>query len=422
MTKRFGREILTVVVVLLLASVAAEFAHLVRQLIHNSADLFYGDENVTEGMRKSDKATIIVLVTAGILIARFMNTRVQSWRPGQMGIDAVARSAHGADPGVSLGGTLVRSAATLVACVPGTSLGRESAILEAGGALGGWLSRRTGLHASALISAGVAAGFTTAYHSPLGAIAYVGGHLGVWRNRRAVAYAVLSAAYADWLSVTHLGGHPIFPGTKDSVGSLVVLGIIALVPAFIGARAFVRFRDFLARWKFGKDHQRLVLLVSVAVSVSIVVMAPLSAGNGMEALRHVAVGGSIAAAAALAVGKLLAVSATINARASGGVVAPTLAVAAGWVLMTYVGLEKLGVNLPGTHWGGMIIGMSVGAAVGLHSPLMASVMIAEMCGQMGMIPFTAVAAFLAHRAVDRLDRFEKARKMQVPAVMHAEDE
>lgn len=422
MRSKAGREILTVLVVLLLASAAAEFAHLVRELIHNSADFFYGDENITEGMKSADKVTIVVLVTAGILIARFLNTRVQAWRPGRLGIDAVARAAQGTDSGVSLRGTLVRTTATLVACVPGTSLGRESAILEAGGALGGYLGRRTGLHASALVTAGVAAGFTTAYHSPLGAIAYVGSHLGVWRDRRAVAYAALSSAYAYWLSVTHLGGHPIFPGTKDSVGSLIVLGLFALVPAFIGARAFVQLRDFLAGWRFGKEHQRLVLLVSVAVSVSIVAIAPLSAGNGMEALRHVAVGGSIAAAAALAIGKLLAVSATINARASGGVVAPTLAVTAGWVLMTYVGLEKLGVNLPGTHWGGMIIGMSVGAAVGLHSPLMASVMVAEMCGQMGMVPFTAIAAFIAHRAVHRLDRFEKERNIPVPAAMHAEDE
>lgn len=422
MTRRLGREVVTLAVVLLLASVAAEFAHLVRELIHGAADLFYGDENVTEGMKTADTVTIVVLVSSGILVARFLNTRVQAWRPGRLGIDAVARSAQGTDPGVSLRGTLVRTTATLVACVPGTSLGRESAILEAGGALGGYLSRRTGLNAAALISAGVAAGFTTAYHSPLGAIAYVGGHLGVWRDRRAVSYSAVSAAFAYWLSVTHLGGHPIFPGTDDSVKSLVVLGLVALVPAFVGARAFVQLRDFLAGWSFGKEHQRLVLVASLAVSVSIVAAAPLSAGNGMEALRHVATGGSIAAASALAIGKLLAVSATINARASGGVVAPTLAVSAGWVLMAYVGLEKLGVHLPGTHWGGMIIGMAVGAAVGLHSPLMASVMVAEMCGQMGMVPFTATAAFLAHRAVDRLDRFEESRDMPVPAAMHAEDE
>ena len=422
MMRRAGREAITLVVVLALASVAAEFAHLVRELIHGSAEFFYGDENVTEAMKSADKASIVVLVTAGILTARFLNTRVQSWRPRRLGIDAVARSAQGVDPGVSLRGTLVRTTATLVACVPGTSLGRESAILEAGGALGGWVSRRTGLHAAALISAGVAAGFTTAYHSPLGAIAYVGGHLGVWRNRRAVVYTAVSALFANWLSVTHLGGHPIFPGTHDSVASLAVLGLIALVPAFVGARAFVQLRDHLAVWRFGKEHPRLVLVASVAVSVAIVVVAPLSAGNGMEALRHVALGGSVAAAAALGIGKLLAVSATLNARASGGVVAPTLAVTAGWVLMTYVGLEKLGVNLPGTHWGGMIIGMSVGAAVGLHSPLMASVMVAEMCGQMGMVPFTAAAAFLAHRAVHRLDRWDEARKLHVPAAIHAEDE
>ena len=422
MMRRLGHEARTLVVVLLLAAFAAEFAHLVRQLIHNCAGWFYGNENITDAMKDANRLTVAVLITVGILSARFLNLRAQRWKPGRMGIDAVATSAQGTAPGASLGATLMRSGATIAACVPGTALGRESAILETGGAFGAYLARRTGLGAGALVAAGVAAGFTGAYHAPIGSIAYVASHLGVGRDRRAMTYAVVSALFADWLSVEHLGGHPIFPGTNDSVVALVVLGLVAFVPAFLGARLFVRFRDFLADWQLGRKHPRLLLVACVAVSVVSVMVAPLSAGNGMEALRHVALGGSVAVAAALAIGKLVAVSATLTAKAPGGVVAPTLAVTAGWVLMTYVGLEKLGVNLPGTHWGGMLVGMSVGAAVGLHSPLMAAVMVAEMCGQVGLIPFTAVAAFLAHLAVHRLEKFEESRHIHVPAAVHQEDE
>lgn len=422
MRRRAAREAATVVLAAGIAAVSAGFAKLVRELIHRSSGWFYGDENVTDALRTVTRAAPAVLITVGILAARWLNARAQAWQPGRLGIEAIARSAQGQPPGPSLRATLLKSLATMAACVPGTSLGRESAILETGGALGCFAGRRTGLNGPALASAGVAAAFASAYHAPFGAVAYVGSHLGVWRDRRSLTYAVGGSLFADWLTVHHLGGHAIFPGTRDSVASLMVLGAVAVVPAFVGARLFVRLRDRLSAWSFGRSHPRTVLAGSIVVSVGIVLVAPLSAGNGMEALRHVAVSGSFAAAAALGIGKLVATSTTLNAKAPGGVVAPTLAVSAGWVLATYAVLERIGIDLPGSHWGGMIIGMAVGAAVGLHSPLMASVMVAEMCGQTGMIPFTAAGAFLAHRGVHMLDRFDRSRHVSVPAAFHPEDE
>lgn len=46
-----------------------------------------------------------------------------------------------------------------------------------------------------------------------------------------------------------------------------------------------------------------------------------------------------------------------------------LAVAAGWALLTFTGLESLGLDLPGSHWVGMLATMAVGVAVSLRSPL-----------------------------------------------------
>ena len=273
----------------------------------------------------------------------------------------------------------------------------------------------------ALACAGVAAAFAGAYHAPFGAVAYVGGHLGVWRNRRAMSYAVIGALVSDRATVELLGGHPIFPSTTGSVGTTIVLGLIAIVPGMIGARLFVRVRETMPRLSIVRDHPVVFLLLAIAVSVTTVLVAPLSAGNGMEALRHVAVTGSIGAAVAMGIGKLIATSATLGTRSPGGVFSPTLAVAAGWVLATYVGLEAVGVDLPGSHWDGIVIGMAAGLAVGLHAPVMAAVVVAEMCGQIALVPLTAAAAYIAHRIVLAVDRVEESHDIVVPAEVHAED-
>ena len=419
--RRIGRETAGITAVLVVAAIAAGFAHLFREALFAVVTFLYGEENSTEGIKSANRIIPFVTIAAGILLARLLNNRAQLRHAGHVGLHTVGNAARGEEPAVSLPGTLTRSLATLVACAPGTSLGRESAILEAGGAIGSFFGRLVPGGAPAVTSAGVAATFSAAYHAPFGAVFYVGGHLGVSRDKRSIIYATVGSLFADWLMVEHLGGHPIFPGHSGTWQQMVVLGLIALLPAIIGARTFVQLREFLPTWHVVKNHPRVTLAVAVVVSASTVAIAPLSAGNGMEALRHVAVGGSLAAAVSLGVGKLLAVSATLTAKAPGGVFTPTLAVCAGWVLATYVGLEVLGVNLPGNHWDGILVGMAAGLAVGLHAPVLASVVVAEMSGQLGLVPYTAVAALVAHRVVHLIERAEEARHVHVPAEQHEED-
>ena len=419
--RRVGREAAALLAVLAVAAIASGFAHLFREAIFAVVEFLYDQKNATDGIKAANRIVPFVTIAAGVLLARVLNSRAQKKHAGHVGLHTVGNSARGEHPEVSLPGTLTRSVATLVACMPGTSLGRESAILEAGGAIGAFIGRLVPGGAPAVTTAGVAATFSAAYHAPFGAVAYVGGHLGVSRDKRSIAYALIASLFADWLTVEHLGGHPIFPGHSGTVGSMVVLGLVAFLPAIIGARLFVQLREFLPTWDVVKNHPRTTLAVAVIVSAATVAIAPLSAGNGMEALRHIAVGGSIAAASALGIGKLIAVSATLTAKAPGGVFTPTLAVCAGWVLATYVGLETLGVNLPGNHWDGILIGMAAGLSVGLHAPVLASVVVAEMSGQIGLVPFTAVAAFVAHRTVHAVDSAAEKRRIPVPHEQHDED-
>ena len=419
--RRVGGEVRSLLALLVVSAAAAEFAHLLREAILGFAENVYGERNTTESIAHTSRWLPILLIVTAILGARILNLAAQRMFPGRLGLEAIANSAKGIPPGSSLRGTLVRTLATMIACMPGTSLGRESAILESGGALGCAVGRKTRTDGPSLAAAGVAAAFAAAYHAPFGAVIYVGGHLAVWRKRRAMVYAVIGAVFSHWLTVTHLGGHPVFPGMQDGYAPMIVLGLVALVPAFVGARLFVQLREWLPGTRAMREHQNAMVVVFALVSAGLVAVAPLSAGNGMEALRHVAVGGSIGAAVAMGLVKMLATSATLGAKAPGGVFSPTLAVAAGWALATFVGLEALGVNLPGHHWDGIIVAMSVGVAVGLHSPLLGAVVIAEMCGKVGFVPVTAVAAFVAHRMAHRLDHFEESRHIPVPHDVHEED-
>ncbi|NBU38383.1 MAG: hypothetical protein EBS32_09170, partial [Actinobacteria bacterium] len=62
-----------------------------------------------------------------------------------------------------------------------------------------------------------------------------------------------------------------------------------------------------------------------------------------------------------------------------------------------------------------------GLSVGLHAPVLASVVVAEMSGQIGLVPFTAVAAFVAHRTVHAVDSAAEKRRIPVPHEQHDED-
>ena len=419
--RRLAKETRGIVAILVVALFAAEFAHWFREAIFWFVGTAYGKENSTEAMAAVRIVLPVVFITLGILLSRRINLAAESLHSGRIGLAPIEKAAHGSGSGPSLRGTIMKAASTLAACMPGTSLGRESAILETSGVVGFSVARWFRVDAVELACAGIAAAFASAYHAPFGAMAYVGGHVGVARRPRAMIHAAIGALVGDWITVEHLGGHPIFPGSHAAIGTSVVLGLIAVVPALVGSRLFVRVREGMPALRVVREHPVVFVVAGIAVSVTTVLIAPLSAGNGMEAIRHVAVTGSIAAACSLGIGKLLATSATLGAKAPGGVFAPTLAVSAGWILATYVGLEAMGVNLPGNHWDGIVIGMAAGLSVGLHAPVLAGIVVAEMSGQLSLMPFTMAAALIAHVIVRAVDRTEKEHDLPVPQPMHTED-
>ena len=76
---------------------------------------------------------------------------------------------------------------------------------------------------------------------------------------------------------------------------------------------------------------------------------------------------TVGLALALCVWKLVATSATIGTGAPGGVVSPSLAVAAGAGLLTWWALDGLGVGLPDARWDAVLVTASADA-MRFHDP------------------------------------------------------
>ena len=141
----------------------------------------------------------------------------------------------------------------------------------------------------------------------------------------------------------------------------------------------------------------------------------------MEALRTSATVGTAGVACALLIGKLIATTAAVGSGAPGGVVSPSLAVAGGAALASFVALDAFGVQLGGSKWDGILIAMAVGVAISVRSPLVALVMVAEMAGDARVLPLTALAVGVAI-ALDRaVDHVQRIAGKPVPIALHDED-
>ena len=136
---------------------------------------------------------------------------------------------------------------------------------------------------------------------------------------------------------------------------------------------------------------------------------PLASGNGLEALRRGPTAATVTLGLALMIGKLVGTTAALGAGAPGGVLSPTLGVAAGCALLI------------DNRWEAMVAAMAVGVAVGMRSPLVAVFLIPELLGDYWLaVPLVVVVgvAYVLDRLVDRL--LERLGRF-IPAGVYDED-
>ncbi len=403
----------SVVLVVAVAVAAAGFARGFRWLIEQGVSLVAGSADpiaaATSLPRWQSATTVAVAVFVAVAVGRHAAARYRQ----RLGMAAMAAAARGDGPGPSLAGSLTRAAGTLAASVGLTSIGRESAIIETGGSLGVSVARLSRRPVAPLASAGIAAAFSAAYHAPLAAIFYTHEHLRAGEHSRTARAYAAGGAVAGFAATRFLfGGGTIFPpGDHPLSGATVMLALVALVPAYAASRIFFLFREHLAARtaRSGDAPEPWVRWLGPAALAlaagGTVALVPATAGNGMEAIRQAAIGPTVTLALALLAGKLVATTFAIGAGAPGGIVSPSLAVAAGAALTTYHAAAEIGLNLPGSWWDGMLVAMAVGLAASVRSPLVAVVMVAEMTGDLRLVPLSALivgACYLLDNGVARL--------------------
>ena len=423
-TAVLAREVVLLFAVLTISVISAEFAHWFREIIIRTVELIYGNSKSTVAVFTSNRWKVFLVVVAVVVVARYSAIAANKIGKGRLGFSYISHAPSEEEErkgGISLGGTLMRSFGIFAVSIGASSIGREAAILETCGALGHSLGKKLWNAGPVIASAGIAAAFAGAYHAPIGGIIYVFGHARSWRSKRSLAYAAIGAAISYFFTVHEFGNRPIFAIKIQSVHAMFILGLIGLIPAIVGSRLLLELRDRAAKRHLVRLHPVASSILMIVIAAACVSLSPLTAGNGMEAIRTAAVSFTVWVGIALALTKMLAIVATIGSRAPGGVFAPTLSVSAGWALLTFIALHNLGVPLPGTYWDGMVVAMSVGVAVGLQSPLLGMVVVAEMTGQIQFVPVIAVIVFLAIQINKIVDKQVMSRTHRLPSIFQDQD-
>jgi CIC family chloride channel protein len=419
-----GRSpVATFVLLVVVVGFSAGFAHGFRETALWTIERYAGRSEPTRAAESLAWPVVIVVVISTIVAAVALGRVVLSSWSARIGLEAVAASARGEDRRVSLRATLIRTTATWLVASGLVSIGRESAIVETGGAFGSAIGRWRNGRGDALAAAGIAAAFATAYHAPIAAVLYVEEHLRVGGSRRALAFTISGAVGGHVLSLVAFDGDALLRGIDGTRAGLVTLSLLCLLPAVVAGRGLLEFRDRITGVAF-RERRRRVRWIAVAVMACVaglaVAITPMAAGNGMDALRHASAEATIGVALALAIGKLAGTGAALAAGVPGGILFPTIGIAAGWALLTCLAVDAVGVGV--AHpWDAMVGAMAIGVAVGLRSPLVAVFLIPEMLGDLTLVP--AIAAVVAAATiVDRgIDRIEVFRGLIIPAGVRDED-
>jgi CIC family chloride channel protein len=400
---------LTVLLFTFVVAAACVFALVFRVSAEAVIEWYSGDPHAPDAAESVHWAVRWAGVAAAVFVAACIGRAVEQRRPFGTGIEAVAASARGEQRRISLTASAGRAAGTWVSTVGLSSIGRESAIIEMGGAVGTVVGRRTGGRGDVLATAGIVAAFAAAYHAPVAAFFYVEEHLKVSRSWRALRFTITSAVASFVLSTWLLGGHVIFPAPSGPRWETLWLSLAVLLPAVVAGRLFrvlrVRVKATPISLRAGVPWWTAAAVLAVVAGAAVAVF-PMAAGNGMETLRLASGEATLAIALALALGKLVGTTASLGSGAPGGALTPTMAIASGAALLVLLGLERFGLDVRGdVVWGVMVSAMAVGVAVGLRSPLMSVVLIPELVGDYTLLPLIAAVVaitWLVDRVVDRL--------------------
>lgn len=372
--------------VVLTALLVCGFAIVFRSAINYFFNSVYSAKDVVSAFRRLPWYLRLVVPAAGGAFAGYVASHAAKHRSGH-GVGGVMESIVLGTSRISLRASLWKAFGCWCAIISGGSIGREGPIIQMGGALGELVAKKLGLTRSEtrkILCAGIAAGFSAAYNTPLAAILFV---LEVVTGIVAVdlvLITVFGAASATFLTRLAIGGGPIYGersfgmASEWELGAYMLLGILSGVAGAIfilllkyGERAFERIPcGPIARPALGGMAVGLLLI-----------LYPEVAGNGYETINDVLDAKLLASTLLVLVFfKSLATTASVSSGAPGGVFTPTLFLGAalggsfGSILQST--WSNFGFDL-GAY---ALVGMAAVCAATIHAPILASVLTFELSG------------------------------------------
>ena len=307
------------------------------------------------------------------------------------------------DGRISLRGTLLRSASSLLTIASGGSIGREGSMVQ----LSAMIASRIGQVARApvprlrlLVGCGGAAGIAAAYNAPISGALFVSeivlGSLAMDSFGPLVVASVISDAtihrflgYGPVFSVPHV----VFVSNWE-LGFYIVLGVLLghLAPPFLALLDFTKGRFVRLGWPL---YWQLALGGLIVGVISIFV--PQVWGNGYSVIGGILRGDLVGLwLLAVLVAKVLATSATAGSGAVGGVLTPTLFIGCAVGSLVGEGLHQLLPTIVSMPTAYALIGMGGFLSATTLAPLTCILMIFEMTGDYEMVLPLMLACVTAH--------------------------
>lgn len=318
----------------------------------------------------------------GLVLARFRSQGV-----GDVMEAVVLGRVH-----LSMRVTLLRSLGSWCAIAAGGSIGREGPLIQFGGACGTFLGARLGLdpeRSRILIAAGTAAGFASAYNTPLAGVLFVLEVVAGVVVLDAIVPALVATVIATALTRAVVGHGPIYGQrafTLSSPAELLAYAGLG-VTAAVAAQGFMRLLSageeaFQRPWLRMPWRPALGGLLAGAIAVGV----PQVAGNGYEPLNELLDQRfALEFVALLVVAKCFATAASVSSGSPGGVFTPTLLLGGAIGSLFGSGLGHLCGTAVGPPGGYALVGMAAATAATTHAPLMAAIMVFELSGDYAVV-------------------------------------
>lgn len=398
-TLRFSAALVVV------ALVGSLFAHAFRETAAFVMRALYGHGNVVEAFTGMPIAVRIGAPAAFGWVAGHAARKARALVGGQSVGDVMEAVVLG-QTRMRLAATLWKSVGCFVALIGGASIGREGPLIQFGAAFGerasAWF-RVDERHRRALLAAGTAAGFASAYNTPIAAVLFVVEVVAGVMAFEAVLPTAIAVAIAASASRALTGSGPIYGARSFHLASSYEMGlhaVIGLVAGLLGllfVRTLARVEDLFRRIE---DVPRRTLLGGLLTGL-VVAVCPTVVGNGFEPLNAVLDGRvALEVVALLFVGKAVATLFSVGSGTPGGVFTPSMflgaAFGSGFGHVAALALD--GVIPVGPEGSYALVGMAAVVAATTHAPLMATVLVFELSGDYAIVLPLLLSTAIATRA------------------------